>query len=235
MKKGLVVAALLGMAARAAAHDFWIEKKGGAFFVVSGHEGKWDPYEPSRIKEVHAYGVTGRDVAPAVKREKDIVSIEAGKNVAAVTVFMDNKFWVSSTDGWKNITKREAQKQSLQILETGESYKYGKYIDAWSNRFSKPLGTKMEVVPLANPLALKAGDTLPVQVLLDGKPLESASVSTNGAHAEAGKTDKEGVARVVIGKAGPNLVSASTKVPYRDNPDADGLYLKATLAFVATR
>jgi len=232
LKKCLLAVVLsLSLSAQASAHDFFIEKKDGEYYVVSGHENNWEAYDPSRIKEVKAFNGKGRKVAAKVAKKKDIVSIATGKQVAAVTVFMDNKFWVKSTDGWKNITKREALKQSLQLLENGESYKYGKYIETWSKRFTKPLGTKMEVVPLSNPLVLKEGDTLEVQVLLDGKPLPYASMSAKGSHSEIGKTDGNGMARIPIGKAGQNVISVSTQVPYRNNPDADQLYLKAALAF----
>jgi len=232
LKKCLLAAVLsLSLSAQVFAHDFFIEKKDGAYYVVSGHENNWEAYDPSRIKEVKAYNTKGKKVTAKISRKKDIVSIAPGKQVAAVTVFMDNKFWVKSTEGWKNITKREALKQSLQLLENGESYKYGKYIETWSNRFAKPLGTKIEVIPLTNPLAMKEGDVLEVQVLLDGKPLPNAPISIKGSHSEIGKTDKNGVARIPIGKAGQNVISVSTQVPYKNNPDADQLYLKATLAF----
>lgn len=232
LKKCLLAIVLtLSLSAQAFAHDFFIEKKDGAYYVISGHENKWEAYDPSRIKEVKVFNEKGKKVAAKVIRKKEIVSVATGKKVAAVTVFMDNKFWVKSTEGWKNITKREAQKQSLQILETGESYKYGKYIETWSKRFAKPLGTKMEVVPLSNPLALKTGENLEVQVLLDGQPLPNASINIKGLHKEITKTDKNGIASIPIGKAGQNVISVSSQVPYTNNPDADQLYLKATLAF----
>ena len=227
----LAVTLILAFTAQVFAHDFFIEKKDGAYYVVSGHENNWEAYDPTRIKEVKAFNEKGREVAAKVSTLKGGVSIAADENIAAIIVFMDNGFWVNSTVGWKNITKREAKEQSLQLTENGESYKYGKYIEIWSKKFRKPLGTKMEVVPLSNPLALKQGDTLKVQLLLDGKPLPNSPISLKGSPGEIGKTDKNGIARIPIGKAGQTFISASTQVPYKDNPDADQLYLKATLAF----
>jgi len=210
---------------------FGLKKKDGNFFVVSGHENKWDSYDPARVREVKAFDNKGRVVAVEVVNQKDVVSIVPKKNVSIITVFFDNKYWVKSTEGWKNITKREALKQSLQLVESGESFKFGKYIAQWSENFTKPLGTKLEVVPMKNPLILKPGDTLSVKVLLDGEPVANASMSVKGSHDETMKTDKDGLANMLIGKSGHNVISATAQVPYTNNPDADQLYLRATLAF----
>jgi nickel transport protein len=216
---------------QAFAHDFWIEKKAGEFFVVSGHGDKWDPYDPARVKEVKAFDNNGKVMTVEVVKQKDIVSIVPKGDVSAITVFFDNYYWVKTTEGWKNITKREALKQSLQIVESGQSFKFSKYIEKWSDNFTKPLGMKFEVIPLKNPLILKHGDTLPVKVLLDGNPVVNASISVKGSHDETMKTDKNGLANVLIDKSGFNLISATTQVPFVNNPDADQLYLRATIAF----
>lgn len=68
-----------------------------------------------------------------------------------ISVFFDNKYWVKTSEGWKNIGKQEAIKNGFQVLESGRSYKFAKYLNVWNEKFSKPLGTEIEVIPLNNP------------------------------------------------------------------------------------
>lgn len=76
--------------------------------------------------------------------------------------------------------------------------------------FSKPLGVKIEIVPLADPSALKPGSSLPVQLLYMGKPLAdsqieiatSANPSTKSEIQIAGRTDKDGKLAVKIPGSG---------------------------------
>jgi nickel transport protein len=216
------------------AHDFWLEKKDGKIFIVSGHDDKWDAYDPARVKEVKAFDSKGNILKIDVVRQKEAAYIVPKENLAMISVFFDNHFWTKTTDGWKNITKREAVKQSLQILESGQSFKYAKYIEKWSDNFTMPVGSKMEIIPLKNPLSLKAGDVLPITVLLDGKPLEGASIYLQGSHDVTAQTAKDGAAAVKI-KSGHNIVSSTTRVPFTNNPDADQLYLRASISFESKR
>ena len=64
------------------------------------------------------------------------------------------------------------------------------------------MGAKMEIVPLKNPLTLKAGDKLPLLVLYEGKPLAGATVTAEGIGKDALKTDANGRAEVAITKEG---------------------------------
>lgn len=76
---------------------------------------------------------------------------------------------------------------------------------------SKPLGQVLEIVPLKNPYALKAGDELPVRVEFEGKPLAGFKLT---AHHRTGEeltnatatTDKTGTAVLKLPKAGPWIV-----------------------------
>lgn len=212
------------------AHDFWIEKKDNKLFVVSGHDDKWDNYQPDRIKEVKAFDTQGNAIDLKVVRQQNIIYVEQKDNVAMVNVFFDNYHWVKTTEGWKNITKRDAQNQNLQIIESGQSFKYAKYYAKWSDVVSKPIGTKIELTPLKNPLSLKPGNTLEVRVLLDGKPLQNAPIFLHASHNENTKTSKEGIANVTV-KKGHNIISTTAKVPLTNNPDADQLYLRASISF----
>lgn len=76
--------------------------------------------------------------------------------------------------------------------------------------YRKPLGLKIEIVPLADPSLLKAGEKLPVQVLYNGKPLADTQVEialSQDAKAKtiveiAGRTDAQGRVNVKVPAAG---------------------------------
>lgn len=70
--------------------------------------------------------------------------------------------------------------------------------------FAKPLGMKIEIVPLADPANLKPGDTLPIEVLYNGKPLANAQVeiASTAKLEPAGRTGTNGRLIVRIPIAG---------------------------------
>jgi nickel transport protein len=210
------------------AHDAWIQQKGAGFEVVYGHGNKREPYDFGKIKEVQSYDVSGN-----VKKisHKDGSITDGIQDTAMLTMFFDNGYWVQTPDGWKNLTKREAMQQSLQIILAERSLKFHKSYLKWAASFTKPVGMKFEIVPLKNPLLLKTGDVIRIKVLLDGKPIENASISTAESHETVTKTDKDGLAKVTITKTGFCLISAFTERQLDNDPDADKLYLSANMTF----
>ena len=77
--------------------------------------------------------------------------------------------------------------------------------------FSKESGEPLEIVPLKDPTSVKAGDTLPVKVMFQGKPLAKAKVQ--GTHtgytgdekkqwAVEGDTDSKGIFGVKLTSKG---------------------------------
>jgi hypothetical protein len=89
--------------------------------------------------------------------------------------------------------------------------------------FSRRVGLMLEIVPEADPYTLKPGESLPVQVLLQGKPtpcvVKTQRLDGSGAVMEE-KTGGAGKARAPLSGPGKWLISAST---------ADGI--SSTLTF----
>lgn len=210
------------------AHDVWIEKKGNEFIALYGHGDKHDPYDTSKIKGVMAYDSNGNSIPVEVIRQKDTASLSPKGKAFAVTLSFDNGYWLKTTDGWKNISKRDAK--GMQLVEPARhSLKYAKIIMQWAERYTKPLGMKLEIVPANNPFLVKKGEHLLVTVFYEGKPLEGAKMET-GYHKELAKTDKNGVASVPV-ESGINVIVAKHSVPIKDNPDADTISISSTLTF----
>lgn len=210
-------------------HDFWIEKKDEKFLILSGHENVIEGYEPERVKSWIILDSKGRKIDMEIKKSNDFAYFsDKSKDIGLINVFFDNKYWVKTTEGWKNIGKREATKNNFQILESGRSYKFAKFINRWNEKFTKALGTKIEILPKTNPFKT---DVLKIKVLLDKKPLREASIFLNGSHEESLKTDNRGEANIPI-KKGRNIISVTTKVSSDNDPDGDLVYLRASLSFL---
>ena len=100
------------------------------------------------------------------------------------------------------------------------------------------IGHPMEIIPLKNPLDLRAGDYMPVQVLCKGKPFQGdiyatfAGFSTEkSTFAYATKTDKKGYGKIKILQSGVWLIKASLEEPYPDQSECDVESFFATLTF----
>ncbi|MCX7771354.1 MAG: DUF4198 domain-containing protein [Proteobacteria bacterium] len=209
-------------------HDFWIEKKENKFLILSGHDDATEGYEPDRVKNWTVLNSKGEKININITKTKDSAHFSDSKDIGLINVFFDNKYWVKTTEGWKNIGKTEAQKKGYQILESGRSYKFAKFINKWNEKFTEPLDTKIEVIPLNNPIK---SENLKIKVLLDKKPLREASIFLNASHEESLKTDKDGLANIPL-KKGRNIISVTTKIPSQNDPDGDLIYLRASLSFI---
>lgn len=115
-------------------------------------------------------------------------------------------------------TYAERERNGELELPARESYaKHVKAViqvgEARSGAFDAVLGYPVEIVPLENPYDLAPGDTLPVRVLKEGKPLANQPIfashadfhdhAEDGSHLEAfsGRTDAAGEVRIPIDKA----------------------------------
>ena len=104
------------------------------------------------------------------------------------------------------------------------SEKYGKSIlivGKGNAIISKPFGHRIEIIPLKNPSEVKPGESIPIQVLFEGKPLSTYVYATYaGYYSEdepfpvSAKSNAEGVAHVRISQPGIWLVVANHKVDF---------------------
>jgi uncharacterized GH25 family protein len=140
----------------------------------------------------------------AMERDAQLITLEAKKfnrylaDEGLVAVLAERK-----KRGEDGAPGRERYRRYLRCLVRAG----GKGDDTWK----KSCGHKLEIVPLADPTGLKAGDTLGVRVLFEGKPLAGAKVA---AYSRTGKkvrtrtatTSAAGEARFTLDVAGPYLV-----------------------------
>lgn len=82
----------------------------------------------------------------------------------------------------------------------------------------RPLGLRLELIARADPWTLKAGDTLPVELRFEDRPLAGALIEAMPLGAElaaplTARTDAEGRAAFTLPTTGPWLLSAVHMVP----------------------
>jgi hypothetical protein len=105
-----------------------------------------------------------------------------------------------------------------------------------SDDYKRPLNYAVEIVPQENPYSLKAGQTLPVLCLLDGKPLANQFViagreTRDGKLSSTGKrTDANGLVRFELSGAGKWFVKLIHMVPV-SQPNLNYESKWATLTF----
>lgn len=106
--------------------------------------------------------------------------------------------------------------------------------------YRKSLGHRLEIIAEADPYSLKPGESLPVRLLFDGKPLSGARVvvgSTATATATQSnmpgvRTDAEGRARVNLDKSGgAHYIHALHMIPAANMSDVEWESFWATLTF----
>lgn len=130
-------------------------------------------------------------------------------------------------------------------LETGARERYAKHVKAVvqvgaarSGEYATVLGYPAEIVPLENPYTLKAGGTLRVRLLVDGKPVAGQYVLSGGRTSSGARiqqrntrSDGDGVATVRLATPGTWYIKFIRMVRLSGDAEADYESKWATLTF----
>ncbi len=196
---------------------------------------------PDRIEKLLILAPDGKELPVALNGEKQYqpkTPLKAQGTYVAV-VSPKNGFFSKTTDGYQ----QGKNKKDLQnVVACRYSEKNGKALfvvaQPGGDIFSRPLGHKLEIIPMKDPGLLKEGDELPVKVLVEGQPARTYVFGTyegfsgnSNTYAYTTSTDKEGVAKIKLIKAGNWLLLAKVEKPYPDAAVCDKLSYSATLTF----
>ncbi len=228
----VVVPALLFLATTAWGHGAWVEKRQDDIVVVYGHGPSDDAYAPEKIKKTTAYDSSGNSMKLEVKEAKGgYVPLDVAEGTAIVAVNFDNGFWSVDADGkWHNLPKTKVAnakkgghyvKNALTILG---------HFDTLPKSFELPL----VILPQSDPLKLKAGDDLRIQVKYNGKPVPEKNIIGDFVNLDStvsAVTDAQGFATIKLRNQGLNVIAVSAEEKLKDNSDADKLSIMATLSF----
>jgi uncharacterized GH25 family protein len=104
-----------------------------------------------------------------------------------------------------------------------------------TDAFSTPVGHGIEIVPLENPYLKKAGDTLKLQILHNGKPVPFCPVSATYVgfsdredYAFSNKTNSQGISTIRLLQPGQWIVLASVRTPAGEELKGKCLEMKYT-------
>jgi len=202
---------VLCVASTASAHDMWLEKRGDKVQLLFGHPGNTDPYPISRIDNMTGITPNQWKVELQPVYHKGEAYAWLNDSFTMLTVDFDNKYWYNTEeDGWRNFLTPQEVRGS--VIDEGRSWKLSKHILTWQDFMAKPIAQRAEIVPLKDPTKLKEGDTLPVVLYYEGKPMpiEGARVSTTSdssiGHPELINLKNQKPFNVKIGPAGHQII-----------------------------
>lgn len=205
--RGLLCAALLALlnAGSAQAHNVWLEPdpQGGYVIQFGGHAGQTEAFAPAKLQSVHAYDRRGREVGVQVRGATQGMRVLPAAGAALIAVHLDNGYFSGKEGGpMANLPMDQNPGATRGVY----ALKFHKTVLQWGAMMQKPIGQRFEVVPALG-RAPHVGEALPVQVLLDGRPLQGASVSF-GETGPVVQTDAQGRARITVPHAGVNQLTA---------------------------
>jgi uncharacterized GH25 family protein len=262
MMRLLVTGYLVCVSAPAIAHDFWIEvdrpvvAEKTAVLQARFKIGSADKPEDWNARRERIVAL--RSVGPDGVRDQqaEIVPGEPGSATIRLSGEGSHVVMLESTPSEIELTAAEfndyLEHEGLSTIrdwraKNGQNDKPGRELYARrakaivqlggkpTDTVSTPLGLGLEIVPERNPLALKAGEKLPVRLYFRGAPLTGAKLvceAINPAGLSLSVTsDVDGRALFAIPRHGQWKIATVWSAPISGNPRADFDTLFASLTF----
>jgi len=229
-KSLLLIAALF--TGQVSAHGLWTEERRGNIEVIYGHGAEDNAFKAQKISGAWAYDASGNKIPVSVERLADHARLKPLKPPAVMAVALNNGMWSQTADKkWIN----EGRSKVPGATEATQTFKYSLAIYQPGAKLPKLEQIKLLILPEVDPLTVGPGKSLPVRVLLDGKP--AAGVKLIGDYRSAPntlstETDKDGRAQVLVRNEGLNVIAAQVEVPVKDSVDVDSRGLFSSLTFV---
>lgn len=254
-------AVLMVVASAAGAHEFWIqpgnfrpnvgENVGIHLMVGDGFPGEARPRDPTKLESfvtvgikgcVPLPGIDGEDPAAIHRSEREGVQMLAYRSKNSSVQLTAEKFEkYIREEGLDNaVAIRQSKTQTDRPVKElfSRCCKTLICVAATSTQdlgYARVLGQPLEIVPLDNPYAKKAGDTIRVRVLLHGEPAANTQVNffRDSAPAEHKhvRTDAEGVAAVPLEGTGSWIIGADEIHEAPAGADGDWESVWASLTF----
>jgi len=229
-KSLLLIAALF--TGQVSAHGLWTEERRGNIEVIYGHGAEDNAFKAQKISGAWAYDASGKMIPVSVERLADHARLKPLKPPAVMAVALNNGMWSQTADKkWVN----EGRSKVPGATEATQTFKYSLAIYQPGAKLPKLDQIKLLILPEVDPLTVGPGKSLPVRVLLDGKP--AAGVKLYGDYRSAPntlstETDKDGRAQVLVRNEGLNVIAAQVEVPVKDNVDVESRGLFTSLTFL---
>ena len=236
----------------AMSHDIWAtaenptEGQPMVAILGYGHDfPKGEEIVPERVSLFSPLKVVdskGSELAmkPGDKNFKAVTEQAMEKGSYLVLVDYKPTYWSNGPGGWVMKPKNEAPGATSCERATRMAKGIVNIGGVFDDFITKPIGHKLEIVPLVNPGTIKAGEELPLQVLYEGKPVSNGQIKGalgSNKYFEKGnrdffaKTDKDGKAVMVPIKGGEWILSVDVRNEYPDKSVCDEDATDASLTF----
>lgn len=229
--KSLAVIGLL-FASHVSAHGLWTEQRRGNIEVIYGHGAEDNAFKAQKISGAWAYDAGGKMIPVTVERLADHARLKPLKSPAVLAVALDNGMWSQTPDKkWIN----QGRSQVPGAIESTQTFKYSLAIYQPGAKLPKLDQIKLLILPEVDPLTVGPGRSLPVRVLLDGKPAAGIKLVgdyRNAPNTLSTETDKDGRAQVLVRNEGLNVIAAQVELPLKDNADVATRGLFTSLTFL---
>jgi uncharacterized GH25 family protein len=219
-------------ASQVSAHGLWTEQRRGNIEVIYGHGAEDNAFKAQKISGAWAYDVSGKMIPVTVERLADHARLQPLKSPAVLAVALDNGMWSQTADKrWIN----QGRSKVPGAIASTQTFKYSLAIYQPGAKLPKLDQIKLLILPEVDPLTVGPGKSLPVRVLLDGKP--AAGIKLVGDYRNAPstlstETDKDGRAQVLVRNEGLNVIAAQVELPLKDNADVATRGLFTSLTFL---
>jgi uncharacterized GH25 family protein len=249
MRAGAALAAACALAAPAIAHDTWIAPEsfrvapGGSLVVVltSGmaYPHLDHPPEAARLSEAKLRLLGQTADIPERERGEHALRLTAPARAAGLATL-----WIATKPVALTLEAAEVEEYLREIGATetaGKLWRQRRHPRSWRETYRKhaktfvqvgsasdaswaePAGLELEIVPEADPFALRAPARLTVRVLKRGRPLPGFAVATaaQGSERRLVTTDAEGRAGVVLDRPGAWLLAGTEIRPKGEAWESD--------------
>ena len=249
------------LASIAGAHEFWIEpstfrraKAGPVTFslrVGEGFTGDAVPRAAGRIErffvagpkgERDVVGREGEDPAGALRLEEEGLHVVVYRSTRRPSLLDAKKFEAYlAEDGLDDVlawrkARGESQKDGNEVYSRAvKSFIRVGSDSSPATGFDRVFGFPFELVPETDPLSLRAGDSLNVRALVDGKPMANVLVGalqrTDALGTNARRSDQAGRVTFVLDRAGAWLIHAvhMRRAPADAKADWESVWSSLTL------
>ena len=221
----------VGVTIRVLAHDAWAEPGAGPVYrILYGHKAP-EAYKSAKVTSVKAFNEKQQSLKFSRKQTPEGLTVQPmGGRPALFAVEFANGYWVSVGKDRRNVRLSQ-----LPAGTTGTDpsllFKFSKTMLSWQPWMVRPLGQRIEFIPQDLTAMPKAGSTLRLRLLLDGKPLGNQMVENNS-NEQGPKTDTDGYVTVKVA-TGINRFATDHDINQPNDADARRLSLTAALVFVA--
>lgn len=224
-------AVLLVAAGAAQAHGIYIAQRAGQPTVVLGHGAEDLPYADSKLTRLQAHAADGSALDAPREHLRGQASLKLPAQAASVSA--------TYFGGWHGKTGEGAWKAGARgahadVKRVGEYHKHTLFVASGAAQLARLPAGELAILPLRNPLALGAGQSLPVKVLFRGRPLAGARVVgdyVNASHTVSARTGRDGVARVRLRNQALNVIAVTHEDAHASDK-ADFQEHLATLSFI---